>query len=752
MLSLLVVSLLIVASRWRSFPVLVGSTCVLAGFLLGGLNGAAVGRGSRQACPATLLTGDPVLVSGIVTNRAGTGAGSRRILRLTDADILSDGRMCAVAGLLVRVSSRSEVPTAGSRVRIEGEWMKLAEPGRWPSRPERQGLVTGRIVEIEPGVGRSLATRSKAALATRLAEHLPPDVAPTALALVLAERDELDPELRRRFASAGLAHLLAISGMHVGLLAAGIVWLLRLFVGPRRRIIALVLVTGYVLMIGAPVAAGRALVVFAGYVWAGTRGWPARAGELLGMAALVTLIVDPLSLSDPGFQLSYAGFSGVLVGSRLTMLAGPGAGRGRITAVRRVLIHGSIVASCALLATSPFTAWHFGQITPVALISHLVGAPLVAVSLGSLFPILMLPGPFAAPPAAVATGAIRLLHLTVGWFSTVPLGHSAVAAPGVVIWVFWALMIAAALRVVITGVVRAAIKPGLIGIALYALAPLLHGLPGEQSMLCTLSVGQGDAAVLRTRRGHWMVFDGGSAAGDWDAGKSILIPFLRRHGASRVDVVILSHPDLDHLGGLLSLLDDMPIGRLVDTGNPVPSVVYERFLAAVDASSTRWLPAAPGDQLQLDDARITILGPPGGSTRLSDSPNATSVTFRLTVAGGFRYLNTGDATIREERDLLASWPVDSLRADLMKVGHHGSRTSSAVAFVRAVDPVLAVISSGTRNPYGHPHPETLARLDSAGVPRVWRTDRHGTLCVEIDKHGRWRVRGESTWRDPASAS
>ncbi len=747
-------SLLVFAGRLRGYPGLLGSACLLIAILLGGLNGAEASRRSRQACPAALLTGDRVVASGIVTNRAAAGAGSRRILRLTDVDILlaEDGRTCAVAGLLVRVSGRSEVPTAGSRVRIEGEWMRLAGSGRWPSRPERQGLVTGLFVGIESGVGHSLATRSKSAMAERLVAHLPPDVAPTALALVLAERDELDPELRRRFASAGLAHLLAISGMHVGLLAAGMLWLLRWFVGPRRRIIALVLVAGYVLMIGAPVAASRALIVFAGYIWAGTRGWPARAGELLGLAALTTLILDPLSLSDPGFQLSYAGFSGVLIGNRLTRLSGPVADRGRAATVRRGLTHASIVSSCALLATSPFTAWHFGQITPVALIAHLVGAPLIAVSLGSLFPILVLPGPFTIPAAAVATGTIRLLHLTVGWFSAIPLGHSAVAAPDAAIWAFWVLAIVAVLQVVISGVPRAAVRPGLIGMALYAVAPLVHGLPGGHSMLCTLSVGQGDAAVLRTRRGHWMVFDGGSATRDWDAGKSILIPFLRRHGASRVDVVILSHPDLDHLGGLVSLLNNMPIGRLVDTGDPVPSAAYERFLAAVDASSTRWLPAAPGDQLQLDDAQITVLGPPGDSTRLSGSPNATSVTFRLTMAGGFRYVNTGDATMREEYTLLASWPVDSLRADLLKVGHHGSRTSSAVRFVRAVGPDLAVISSGVRNPYGHPHAETLARLDSAGVVRVWRTDRNGTLCVEIDARGWWRVRGEGAWRDPAGAS
>ncbi|TFG64434.1 MAG: DNA internalization-related competence protein ComEC/Rec2 [Gemmatimonadales bacterium] len=636
-------------------------------------------------------------------------------------------------------------------MRVVGEWMNLAESGRWPVRPERQGLVTGLIVKTEPGVRLSWANLSRFALAARLDRRLPADVAPTALALILAERDELDPDLRRSFAAAGLVHLLAISGMHVGLLAAGAVWLLGFFVGLRRRVIALVLLTGYVMMIGAPVAACRALAVFAGYVWAGSRGWPARAGELLGLAGLATLVWDPLSLLDPGFQLSYAGFAGVLVGGRLTKLTEWGAGHERTAVVRRSLARASIAGSCALLATSPFTAWHFGQITPVALISHLVGAPLVAVSLGSLFATVVLSGPFASITADVASGAIRVLHLTANSFSEVPLGHSAAAAPGPALWALWVLAIVAMYRVVASGMLGAAVRPALVGLALYAVMPVFRGLPRKHSMLCTLSVGQGDAAVLRTREGHWMVFDGGPAGRDWDAGKAILIPFLRRHAASSVDVAILSHPDLDHLGGLASLLDEMAIGRLVDTGDPLPSEHYERFLAAVDASRTRWLPAAPGDHLQLDDAEITILGPPGTTVTGVGSPNATSVTFRLTIAGRFHYMNTGDATMREERQLLESWPVDSLRSDLLKVGHHGSRTSSAVPFVRAVSPALAVVSSGARNPYGHPHAEALARLDSAGVPRIWRTDRTGTLCVEIDRMGSWRVRGEGVWHDPVDA-
>lgn len=725
--------------------------CLTTGFLLAAWNGGSAGRHSRQACSRSLVTGDRIEASGIVTNRIGGGANARRILRLADVEIVTPDGLCRMQAVMARLAGRTAVPALGAGVRIHGEWIRRNETAVWPRRPERQGLVTGAIVDQESGVVGSPAVRSRSALATRLTLRLPADVAPTGLALVLAERDELDPGLRRRFAAAGLAHLLAISGMHVGLLAAGMVWSLGYFVGPRCRIITLILVWGYVVMIGAPVAAVRALLVFAGFVWARNRGWPARAGDLLGGAAIGTLLLDPLSLVDPGFQLSFAGFGGVLLGARLSALAIPETQGAQWAERARSAARGGLISTCALLATSPFTAWHFGQLTPVAVLSHLVGVPLVAVTLATLFATLALPGPLAEIAAAVATGSIRLLHVAAGWLAVVPFGHSAVVAPGAVMWVSWTLLMFGMYRVAAAGVIRAGIGPGLLAAGVLAAAPLHRALTADHSLLCTLSVGQGDAAVLRTRRGHWMVFDGGPAGHGWDAGRSILIPFLRRHGAARVDVAVLSHPDTDHLGGLASLLEDMDVDRIIDTGDAVPSIAYERFLAAVDESGARWLAAAPGDHVRMDNVAITILGPRQAPGQAASPANATSVSFRLSIDGGFRYLNTGDATIREELDLLSVWSTDSLRADLMKVGHHGSRTSSAVAFARAVNPSLAVVSSGLRNPYGHPHSEALARLDSAGVPRIWRTDRQGTLCLEVDARGQWRVRGERTWRHAGGA-
>jgi competence protein ComEC len=594
--------------------------------------------------------------------------------------------------------------------------------------------------------------RLRTRAAERLAARLPPDVAPTALALILAERDEIAPALRRRFVEAGLAHLLAISGMHVGLLAAGIVWLLGLVLGVRQRVsAALLLVTCYVLLIGAPPAARRALAVFAGYAWARRRGWPTRAGELLGGALLAVIVASPGSLLEPGLQLSFAGVAGVIVGDRAAATLRIRRGR------RAKLVRAAGAGAGAVLATTPLTAFHFGQAAPVSLVSHFAGTPLVAVGLGSLAATIVLPGWLVGPAADLATGTLRTLHAVAELFARMPGGHRTVAAPPAALWVAWLLGLDAARRIAARGGPRAGLGPAMLAVVVVVGSPLVRGMPGGSALLCTLSVGQGDAAVLRTSAGRWLVFDGGPAWGEWNAGRAIVHPFLRRHGARRVELAVLSHPDLDHLGGLRGLLPEIRVERVLDTGDPVPSATYAGFLAEVDAADVQWLPAAAGDRLRVDDAELMVLGPVRGSSAFGearrhggDATNATSLSFRLTVAGRFRYVNTGDATVAEEEELLAAWPPDSLRAEVLKVGHHGSRTSSDPAFLHVVAPRLAVVSSGAGNRYGHPHPEVLGRLAASGVERVWRTDRHGTLCVEIAPDGRWRVRGETVWREPGA--
>jgi competence protein ComEC len=560
------------------------------------------------------------------------------------------------------------------------------------------------------------------------------------------------------FANAGLAHLLAISGLHVGILAAGALAVTGMFMaGAVRFGAAAFLVLGYVLVIGAPPAAVRAALIFCGFAASRARGSPTRITELLALAATLAVLVDPLTLLEPGFQLSFAGFSGLLVGSSVVRRldpATPDSPTSMRRRGRRVVrwLAGAVGASAGAFGlTAPIAAWHFQRAAPVSVVSSLIGSPIVALALLALAGVLLLPDPLADTMAAAATVLIRWLEALVGSFAALPLGHMLVGRPGAVEWLAVAAGVTAVL--LFTGgrsIWRAAPYAGMAVCLVLASPAIRTWLGAGRTLLCTLDVGQGDAAVLRTRRGHWLAIDAGPSYGATDAGVRVVLPFLLSNGARSLDLFVLTHPDLDHLGGAMALLERLPVRRVLDAALPVPAARYEEYLSAVAAEGSRWLVGRPSARLEIDEIEILVLGPAllpstdyagaRGSGRPLDA-NEASLSLRIEVDGAFSYVNAGDAPAAEERRMLRSWPPDTLRADVFKVSHHGSKTSSDVSWLRVVAPRLAIISAGAGNRYGHPHPVALARLDSAGIGDVWRTDRDGTACVSVDSRGRWRVEG-----------
>ncbi len=679
--------------------------------------------------------------------------------------------------LVVRTDSVPRILAAGDAVSVRGEWVRLGRPSPWPRRPGRTGIVVGRLVDSGRASNSSISSGegpvvralhgARARASNRLRRLLPPDASAVGRALILAERDDIPGSLRSRFAEAGLAHLLAISGLHVGLIGVTVAMLLGLLMRPgRAAICSAAVVALYVAAIGAPASAVRAALLLAGWAAARARGRPARSWDLLGAAALLALVADPLVLGEAGFQLSFAGFIGLGAGVTVARSLGdaggsaPGLFRRRMRRLprrfrRRLSLLGTAVAAGtgAFLATAPISATHFQHVAPSALLSHFAGAPLVGAAIGALAMTLVLPPPLDGVSAEAAASVIRLLTMVAGAISDIPGSHFIVRPPSAVSWVAIVLALVGLWRFLKWGRPVSSLVPLGAAAALVLAAPALSiRLADGRSILCTLDVGQGDAAILRTGAGRWILFDAGPRFGSRDAGRDVVLPMLRRYGASRIDLFVLSHPDLDHVGGFDAIHEAIPVFRVLDSGHPIPKPGYARFLARTEEDGILWLVAERGDRVTLDDVAITVLGPARATEDGTGAANETSLQLRVSIGGGFTYVNTGDATKDDERVLLSVWPVDSLRADLLKVGHHGSRTATGDDWLSAVDPAVAVISSGRGNSYGHPHISVLERLAAASVPRVWRTDREGTLCLEVDREKGWRVRGERGWREPSTVA
>lgn len=239
-----------------------------------------------------------------------------------------------------------------------------------------------------------------------------------------------------------------------------------------------------------------------------------------------------------------------------------------------------------------------------------------------------------------------------------------------------------------------------------------------------IAVGHGDSILVTSTNGKRLLIDGGEA----EAAPTILA-HLRRRGACPLDVILLTHAHSDHAGGLAKIIEECGARMFVDSGYPHSSAIYARLLEKIEQRKVQLLQAQPGRQFDLGEgATLTLLGPPQPFIdRGAEGANANSVVSRLSL-GKTSVLFTGDADVAEEKWLLAH--SASLQSTVLKVGHHGSRTSSSSEFLRAVAPRLAVISNWPDAPK-HPHPETLVRLGEARA-RVLETGREGTIQLELD--------------------
>jgi competence protein ComEC len=254
-----------------------------------------------------------------------------------------------------------------------------------------------------------------------------------------------------------------------------------------------------------------------------------------------------------------------------------------------------------------------------------------------------------------------------------------------------------------------------------------------------LNVGQGDGIVIRSPHGRWMLVDGGPRSPAGDAGRRVVVPFLRRHGARALDVVVASHADADHLGGIPATLAALPTGTVLEPGQPVGTALYLEFLATVDRVGAAWRPARAGDLVDLDGVRVEVLHPTAQWRAHEVRTNENCVVLRVSY-GAFDALLTGDIGFAAESALVGRVG----QVELLKVGHHGSAGSSGTAWLDAVAPRVAVISVGP-NGFGHPSPAALARL-AAHRADVYRTDRGGTVTIRSD--GRYFSVGQQTTNAP----
>ncbi|HEU4631840.1 MAG TPA: DNA internalization-related competence protein ComEC/Rec2 [Gemmatimonadaceae bacterium] len=602
-------------------------------------------------------------------------------------------------------------------------------------------IVGARVREL-PGGSRRLRLHARVRATV---DALYGDRAPLVAALTIADDDDLDRAVRDRYADAGLVHALSVSGLHVGILAVAIELLAGLLRCSRRvgRIAGAVGAAIYVLFLGLPAPALRAGAMLAAVAASRLLQRPTSPWAVLALGAAAPLLADAGAIARPGYQLSVAGVAALVACGTLLRRRLP---RHWPRPVR--VVAASLAAStAATLVTAPLVAWHFGRLSLAAPLTNLAAAPVVAVLQPTLFLSLAL-APLGAPARLVADAARPMLAaldavasagaaLPMAAVSVGPTLGTALCCGAAVA----ALLVAMAAHFPMRALLAAAAS-----LAVAVWAPLAAPGPGRME-LHVIDVGQGDALALRSPRGRWVVVDAGRIWSGGDAGRRTVLPYLRRRGGAVV-AFVLSHPHADHVGGAASLLAATHPREFWDPGYAEPTSVYRHTLDEAARDGVRWQRVHPGDSLLVDGLVITALAPDSAwAASLRDANSASTVL--LARYGAVRFLLTGDAEAPEEA-LLVGRLGAALHADVLKVAHHGSSTSTTPAFLAAVRPRVAVVSVGAGNMYGHPSPDVMARLLAAGA-QVLRTDQLGSVVVwtdgeelGVDAAGeRWRLRAPS---------
>ncbi len=601
-------------------------------------------------------------------------------------------------------------------------------------------------------------TQTRATLREKIKKNIHSPAAPLMLSMLIGESGYIDDEVRAVFTHAGLAHLLAVSGTHLAFVAllifSGSRWLLlrlpesallRLSIGKHPTQWAVIPtaigVIFYTFLAGGKISTIRALIMILVYLFS---IWVGRQRDLkvsLAFAALIIIIFDPRSVFEISFILSFTAVLSILLfiewwqaANNTPVHLAETLPNPKPTWRERyfdkpvfLLLLTSLSAS---IGTAPLTLYFFHQFSWAGWISNLILTPLAGwflIPFSLAFSVLSL-----LSESFLFSGGLEglwsLFFYFVRFFSDLPgAGFHLAAPPLILVFLFYGTLF------FMLGTHQ---PKKLFLITLFSFFVVFLGwgilrIPPDHVQVTFLDVGQGDAAFIEFPTGETVLVDGGRQR----AGKFGVAPFLWQRRVRQIDLLITTHPQFDHIGGLPFILRNFKVKAVWSNGLKQQNKTYEAFLKAIDhTKATHYTLPAKSPGFVIPPCTFSFLHPSEQWNLTSENANNTSIVFSMTCADPERdpvsLLFTGDIEQHAERLILEN--RSHLKSTIIKVPHHGSRSSSTEPFVSAVSPKIALISSGRNNPYRHPHPETLARYKTHGAT-IYRTDQEGAITLKIGK-------------------
>ena len=630
----------------------------------------------------------------------------------------------------------------GERVAFSGEIVPFSKQSYPGGYDEQLYLLTkGYEYKLYPekikvtGQDTSLSVRlarARAGVQMVLDRILPAEESGLMQAVLTGDKEKIPEESYTLYSKAGVVHVLCISGLHLSILALYLAFFLEKALGRSKRTSALVTifaVFAFLLFIKSSPSSYRAALMITVVLLGRAFYRLPDALNTMAIAAFLLLLFQPLYLFHAGFQLSFLTVFGIWFGIG-RMERKKKKDRGKFDWLKESLL----VSLYASLFSYPAVAYYFSSVSLVGIFANLLIVPLSGLLLGfGLLSVLL--GAVCLPAGIFAAGSVyailQAFKIVCTALVRLPFAYVLVGCPSYLSIVLYYVLLFFVLEY---GGKKGSWKVGAVLSAALFCAVFENPLFRKENTIAFLDVGQGDAAVISTYDGAAYLVDGGGKFGQdfgENVGKRVVLPYLEYLGVSALDGAFLSHPDSDHMTGLLEVLETLPTkGLYLSDYAFAENEQTDLLKEMVEKYNIPLYTIKTGDS-SLGDTFLCLY--PTGASAGTGEENQGSMVLRYSYSDT-KVLFTGDITAEEEQQLLAQ----NISADVLKVAHHGSKYSSDAAFLEKVSPKAAVISCGTNNVYGHPHKEAMERLQKTGA-EIFRTDEDGTILVTIGKDGAMNI-------------
>lgn len=559
-----------------------------------------------------------------------------------------------------------------------------------------------------------------------LEKKFPPEVAALSSALIYGDRSLMTPELLTNYQNAGISHLLAISGLHVSLLV-GMIFFIGIRLGVTRETMStgiLCFLPVYAVLTGGSPSVIRAVVMI--FLVMLTLKWKNKFKLLpidaLSIAFSLNILLNPMVIFDVGFQLSFSVSAAIILSAHTIMH------RYHNNFVRMFM-----TTVCAQLAALPFLLYHFFGVTLLSIVINLLFIPLYSyIFLPGVYLLFLIQILFGMVPSSLMKAFAYIVHVSnnlVQVFCEFSFANFTPGRPGIPFLVIDTVII---LTIFILWERRGKQKTIMILCSMLLLLPLCWNKLNPFGEVSVIDVGQGDSIFIHLPfdKGNYLIDTGGTLpfgvetwqkrAKTFETGEDVVVPFLKGKGITRIDKLILSHGDMDHIGGAFAIIKELNVKQVVLSDVLEHSETEKAIMENAVKKGIQVVFVSSGNQWGDGDHQFSVLSP---EKNFDGDRNRGSIVI-LTHIGGLYWFFGGDLDQAGEEEIVRKFPNVSI--DILKAGHHGSKTSSSDIFLNHYQPKVALISAGEKNRFGHPHKEVIDKLTKINAV-IFRTDRQGQI-------------------------